>query len=248
MNPYASWCDEFGVTVYVHSRLDMPTNRETILHFFEAVHKGQPSLTDFDKRGEDEYFLEEDRESGTYRWVSLDRRRLSCGYVNPPTLESADEHIHRILELAPYYLDLSSLATDSMDVMYYFDLIYQGNHDQLVMEALSGGTPLESFGQLAGVRVLHYQPTITLALDESFQLQARLSVETRSSIYHLRTGQTPPESPISIYLTVRQFWHRQPPASFVEAYQQQRRLLEELVQGHVLPQVLQPLARAIRAQ
>lgn len=248
MNPYESLCDEFGVTAYVHAKLEMPTSREAVLHFFEALQKGQPSLTDFDKRSEEEYYLEEDREQGSYRWVSLDRRRLSCGFVNPPSLAAADEHIERVLDAAPYHLDLPGLAVDSVDVMYYFDLVYQGNHDQLVLEALGAGTPLEGFGQLSNVRVLHYQPNLTVALDESFQLQARLSVETRTNAYQLRTGNLPPDVPISVYLTVRQFWHRQPFASYLDSYRHQRRVLDELVQSYALPQVVQPLARAIRAQ
>src|SRR5439155_22416680 len=39
MNNYASLCDDFGVSTYVHGKLEMPTGRETVLHFFEAVQK-----------------------------------------------------------------------------------------------------------------------------------------------------------------------------------------------------------------
>lgn len=248
MNPYASLCDECGVTLYLHSKLDMPTGRETVLHFFEAIQKVQPSMTEFEKRAEEDYFLQEDRESGSYRWASLDRRRLCCGFVNPPALEAADEHITRILELAPFHLDLSGLQTESLDVMYHFDLVYQGNHDQLVLEAIASGTPLEALSQMPGASVLHYQPILQLALDDTFQLQARLHIETRTNAYHLRNGQASADTPISLYLTVRQLWNKQPFASFIDSYHNQRRILEELMQGTVLPQVLQPLARAINLQ
>jgi hypothetical protein len=101
---------------------------------------------------------------------------------------------------------------------------------------------------MPGASVLHYQPILQLALDDTFQLQARLHIETRTNAYHLRNGQASPDAPISLYLTVRQLWHKQPFASFIDSYHNQRRILEELMQGTVLPQVLQPLARAINLQ
>lgn len=92
--------------------------------------------------------------------------------------------------------------------------------------------------------MLHFQPTMMLALDEGCQLQARLSIETRTTAYHVRTGQFP-ESPISVYFTVRQFWGKQSFKTFVESYENQRRVLDELVNNHVIPAVLTPLAQAI---
>ena len=79
MNSYASLCDDFGVSTYVHGKLEMPTGRETVTHFFEAVQKAVPKMTEFEKRSDNEYMLEEDREPGNYRWASLDHRRLSAG-------------------------------------------------------------------------------------------------------------------------------------------------------------------------
>jgi hypothetical protein len=247
MNTYASLCDDFGVSTYLHGKLEMPSNRETVLHFFEAVQKAFPKMTDFEKRNEDEYLLEEDREAGSYRWTSLDKRRLCAGFVNPPTLDDADSHIERILELAPYHLDLSNLQTESMDVLYYFDFLYQGNHDEVVAEALASGTPLEGMSQIPAARVLHYQPVIMMALDDACQLQCRLSVETRTNAYQVRTGQFP-EAPISVYFTVRQFWGKQPFKTYTESYQNQRRLLDELVNTYVIPNVITPLAKAISAK
>ena len=33
MNPYSSLCDDFGVYVYVNTKMNLPSGRETILHF-----------------------------------------------------------------------------------------------------------------------------------------------------------------------------------------------------------------------
>ncbi len=247
MNSYASLCDDFGVSTYLHSKLDMPSGRETVLHFFEAVQKAFPKMTEFEKRSDGEFMLEEDREAGSYRWCSLDGKRLCAGFVNPPAIEDADGHNERILEMAPYHLDLHSVQTESLDVLYYFDFLYQGNHDEVVAEALATGTPLEGLSQIPGGRVLHYQPTLMMALDDICQLQCRLSVETRTNAYQVRTGQFP-ESPISVYFTIRQFWGKQPFKTFVDSYQNQRRVLDELVNSYVIPNIITPLQRAIAAK
>lgn len=245
MNSYASVCDDFGVSAYLHSKLDMPAGREPVLHFFEAVQRAFPSLTEFDRRADGEYMLEEDREPGSYRWCSLDARRLCTGFVNPPALDDADAHNEKILEMAPYHLDLGGLSAESVDVLYYFDLLYQGNHDEVVAEALAGGSPFEGLSQLAGGRVLNYQPSLMMALDDGCQLQARLSVETRTTSYQVRSG-TFPEAPISVYFTVRQQWGGRPPfKTFADSYRNQRRVLDELAAGYVVPHVITPLQRAI---
>ena len=247
MNSYAALCDDFGVSTYVHGKLEMPTGRETVLHFFEAVQKAFPKMTEFEKRSDNEYMLEEERDAGSYRWTSLDARRLSAGFVNPPTLDDADAHNERVLDIAPYHLDLHGMQTESMDVLYYFDFLYQGNHDEVVAEALTAGTPLESLVQMPAARVLHYQPTMMLALDDACQLQARLSIETRTNAYQVRTNSFP-ESPVTVYFTVRQFWGKQPFKTFAESYHNQRRILDELVSTYVVPLVISPLAKAISAK
>ena len=50
MNPYSSLCDDFGVYVYVNTKMEMPSGRETVLHFFDGLRKAYPQMTDFDCR------------------------------------------------------------------------------------------------------------------------------------------------------------------------------------------------------
>ncbi len=63
----------------------------------------------------------------------------------------------------------------------------------------------------------------------------------------MRTGNFT-EAPISVYFTVRQFWGKQPFKTFADSYRNQRRLLDELVTDHLIPNVIQPLARTIGAK
>jgi hypothetical protein len=247
MNPYSSLCDDFGVYAYLNTKMDLPQGRETVLHFFDSLQKSYPKMTDFERRESGEFVLEEDREQGSYRWVTLDGRRLSSGYVNPPELNDADTQHLRVLELAPYHLDFSALDIEALDTLFVFDFSYAGNHDEVVAEALGVGGPLEQLLQMPDSKVLNFEPTIMLALDEACRLQSRLSIETRTNAYQVRTGQFP-DAPISIYFTIRQYWGRQPYKTLAESYENQRRICQELVDSHVVPNIVRPLAQTISAK
>jgi hypothetical protein len=247
MNPYSSLCDDFGVYVYVNTKMDLPSSRESVLHFFDRVRKTYPTMTDFEHRESGEFVLEEDREQGSYRWVTLEHRRLCIGYVNPPELENADQLNEMVLECAPYHLDCGPLDCEALDVLFAFDFLYSGNHDEVVAEALGLNTTLENLLQLPGAHVLNYEPSLMLSLDDSCRLQCRLSMETRTNAYQIRTGQYP-EAPISVYFTVRQYWGRQPYKTFVESYQNQRKVGQELVDNHIIPAIVRPLAQTIAAK
>src|SRR6266508_382185 len=107
MNPYSSLCDDFGVYVYLNTKMPLPSGREAVLHFFDSLRKTYPTMTDVDGRDSGEFVLEEDREQGSYRWVTLEQKRLCAGYVNPPALENADTMHALGLESAPYPLDFT---------------------------------------------------------------------------------------------------------------------------------------------
>jgi hypothetical protein len=248
MNPYSSLvCDDFGVYVYTNTKMELPTRRETVLHFFDTLQKAFPQMTDFDCRESGEYVLEEDRELGSYRWITLESQRFCSGFVNPPSLEIADVQHERVLEIAPAHLDFGPLDCEALDVVFAFDLTFGGNHDEVVAEALGLNTTLESLLQLPGSRVLNYEPSLMLSLDEACRLQCRLNIETRTNAYQVRTGQFP-DAPISVYFTVRQYWGRQPFKTFGESYRNQRRICQEMVDTHIIPSVVRPLAQAIAAK
>ena len=247
MNPYSSLCDDFGVYIYLNTKMELPSGRETVLHFFDTLQKQYPQMTDFECRESGEYVLEEDRDQGSYRWVTLEGRRLCAGYVNPPEVEDADKMHDRILELAPYHLDFNGLDCEALDVLFAFDFTFSGNHDEVVAEALAANTPLDRLLQLPSSQVINYEPSVMLSLDETFRLQCRLSVETRTNTYQVRTGQFP-EAPISVYFTVRQYWGRQQAKTFGESYKNQRKICQDLVDSHIVPGVVKPLAQAIAAK
>ena len=136
MTPYSSLCDDFGIYSYINTKMELPTNRETVLHFFNSLQKQFPTMTDFDCRGANEYVLEEDREQGSYRWIGLEPKRFASGYVNPPSVEIADAQHERVLECA-VSPGFRVARLRALDVLFSFDFNYSGNHDEVVAEDLA---------------------------------------------------------------------------------------------------------------
>ncbi|HAU36986.1 MAG TPA: hypothetical protein DCX07_04645 [Phycisphaerales bacterium] len=236
--------DDFFVNMTVHTTLALPGGRETVLHFCEAVQKEFPDMTSFFQREGAEFVLEGDRDAGSYRWLELHNNQLSAGHFNPPQVAAAYQYHRWLLDRSVYFLGLSGLDVECMDVMMGFNMDYKGNRDAIVASALVGGAPLAGLWADAGVRVVECEPSLVIALDEECHMQARLSLETRGSSYQVRTGQYDDE-PISVYLTVRRY---PTPGKLFDAkksFSEQAAACEELTTRVVVPQVIQPLAAAI---
>ncbi len=245
MNPYLSLCDDFGATVHLNTKMELPNSRETVLHFLESLRKTFPEMTELSKPSEKETLLEEDRDTGVFRFVALDEHRLTATAVNPPSLEDADALHERVLDLAPCHLNLSTLDCEALDLTYTFDLLFAGNHDEAVAEAFLGDSPLATVLYQVGGKVLHHEPSLLFALDESCRLQAQIRLQTRTTAQQVRLNEFP-ESPITIYFTVRQFWGRQPFATFLDSWRNQRRIGLELLDQWIVPNVVKPLAAVIQ--
>ena len=84
---YGTLCDDFYVNMTLNTELDLPTNRDTILHFFERIQRQYPTMSSFYQRPTGEFCLDEDRETGSYRWVAVETNRICAGFVNPESLE-----------------------------------------------------------------------------------------------------------------------------------------------------------------
>jgi len=66
-----SAADDFFMNLNLQTTLALPTSRESILHFCEAVQKEFKSMASFYQRETGEYVLEGNRESGKYRWLEI---------------------------------------------------------------------------------------------------------------------------------------------------------------------------------
>lgn len=247
MNKYLAECDEFYVNVNLNTAMALPTGRDTVLHFFEQMKKRYPDLRNFSAKEEGDLVLEGDKEAESYRVVAIEAKRLCSGNVNPASLEDAYAQHELVLDLAPHFLTISTLDCEALDVMFGFDFDYEGPHDEVVAEALGVGSGFEGLAQATGSKVLNFEPSITIALDETCRLQARLVVETRTSAIQVRSGEYDDDQ-ISVYFTIRQYWGNGPDRSFVESFRAQAAIGEALVRDHVVPRIIHPLARAIASR
>lgn len=244
MNRYGSLCDDFYVNMNLSTEMDLPSNRETVLHYFEQIQKKFPTMRNFYVRDKGDFVLEEDKDRGHYRWTTIEPRRMCSGQVNPDSIDAALEQHRLVLELAPPLLAVSPLDCEALDLLFGFDFTYRGNHNQLVAEALGVSPALERLLDVPGASVINYEPSLTLALDEDCRVQCRMSVETRTNAFQVRTGEFPEEQ-LSVYLTARQYGSLPSRLTFGEMLERLATICREMVDGYVVDQVLRPLARTI---
>ena len=214
------------------------------MHFFERMRKTYPTMRNFYCRDRGDFVLEEDKDKGNYRWCTIEPRRVCSGQVNPATIEGVLQQHALVLELAPYMLSVSPLDCEALDLLYGFDFTYRGNQNQLVAEALGVSPAMERLVEIPGATVINSEPSLTVALDEECRMQFRLSVETRTNAYHVRTGDYPEEQ-LSVYVTARQYGSLGPDATFVDTLQRLNQVCQEMLDRQVIENVLKPLARSI---
>jgi hypothetical protein len=243
---FKSVADDFFVNLNLQTTLALPNGRDNVLHFFEAVQKEFPDMTGFYQRETGEHVLEGDRESGCYQWLELQAHSLSAGYFNPPDLEEAYRLHKWLLDRSVYFLGVSGLDVECLDLLFGFNLDYVGNRDAIVSQALLGNSPLAALLSEPAAQSIEFEPSLVVALDPECYLQARLSLETRSNSFQVRTGEYEDE-PISVYFTARRYPRPGRLIHLLESFTRQSRLCEDWATRIVIPSVIQPIAAAIAA-
>ncbi|MCA9258074.1 MAG: hypothetical protein KDA61_02685 [Planctomycetales bacterium] len=247
MHRYAPHSDDFYVNMSLCSEMDLPSSRETVLHFLESIQRRHPDMRNFYGREQGDFVLEEDKDQGRYRFVAIEQRRLCGGHVNPESLDDAMALHELVLDSAPYMLSLSGLDCEALDLMFGFDFTYRGNHNEIVAEALGIAPAFEPFARMPGARMINCEPSITLAYDDDCRTQVRVNIETRTNAYTIRTGDFPEEQ-LSVYVTARRYGSLEAGDDFVQAIRRLRSLCEEVCDSHVVGEILQPLAQAIASR
>jgi hypothetical protein len=242
---YNSLCDDFYLEMYVNTELDLPTQRDTILAFFERIQKQFPAMGCFYRREDSEYCLEEDRNTGRYRWVSLEVDRIGSGVVNPASCEEAYSQDRLVLELAPYMLGVSHLDIDSVDVTFGMDFECGGSHDEVISEALLGGTAFNCLLDLPSANPIGFSPAAVIALSEDCRTQARIKVESKTSVYAGRKQRHRSDEAISLSFTIRQYSSSTEKFDALKYFGYQCRLAEELMAEKIVPNFVRPLTDVI---
>ena len=247
MKNYSEYADDFYVNMQLNTEMSLPSNRETVMFFFERLRKRFPTMKNFYQRERNEYVLEEDKESGSYRWATIEPRRVYSAYVNPPTLLDAVEQSCDILDSLPHTLATSALDCESLSLIFGFDLTYRGNHNEVVAEALGTHPAFESLSELAGYQLIGNEPAIVFALDPECRTRCRISVETRTTPQQVKSGEFG-EDQLSVFTIVRHAGSLEGNDSFVDVFQRLSRQAEEIVDHYVIDNLLVPLQHCIRTK
>lgn len=242
---FGSFCDDLFIDMCVNTQLELPSGRDTILTFFERLQKQFPKMSDFNRRDSGDYVLEQQEQGQRTRWVGLEVDRIVAGCADPDDTEQAYDLHRQVLELIPYMLGVSPLDMDSLDVTFAMDFDYQGNHDEVIAEALLSGSSFGSLLEMPQAKSVNCCPSVIIALTQDRRLQARIAVESRSTAFDVRSEKFKTDDPISLYFTVRRYPQPQPGFDTIAAYKEQCRIAEELMFDKILPNFVQPLNSAI---
>ncbi len=245
LNSYSSLCDDFFLDMYINTELDLPTERDTILSFFERIRKQFPTMGCFYRRENNEYCLEEDRDHGQYRWVSLETDRIGSGVVNPSTFEMAYQQGRLVLELIPYMLSVNHLDIDSQDVTVAMDFDSTGSHDEVIAEALLAQSAFNCLLDLPGARPIGCSPTMVVALTEDERTQGRISIESKTNVYGPKRKEQVVDEAISLSFTVRRYPGTNEKFDSLKSFEYQCRMAEELMAEKIVPNFVLPLTETI---
>lgn len=241
---FGALCRDFYVNQKLALKMDLPSERETILHMFEQIRKVMPRMTRF-RRYEGELALESSRRDADYQWLALRRSSVRTGFVNPESMADAMKLHRLILETAPFNLSISPLDIDHLELLYGFDLECRANHDSVVFDALFGETPLgHLFHDTSNKQVLDVQPIFGMSLTDSGDTQAYFEVKTRTKTRRGGSGRYRHE-PISILVTLRKYG----PVEKIEDLPVYLETLghhaDVLARDRLVPDLLTPIARQI---
>lgn len=243
MSKFANIADEYYLNANLNTEIALPSERGTLLHYFEQIQKRYPTMRNFYCRDKGEYVLEEDKDSGFHRWTTLEAKRIAGGWMNPSSLDEAMDLMRLVFEMIPYTLNVSTLDCESMNLTVGFDFAYRGNHNELLAEAL-GFSPAFERGRSFGGKLIAHDYSLTMALEDDCRTQFRLNVEPRSTAYQIRSGEFG-EEPLSVYLTVRRYGSLDVGDNYVALLNRLYARVVELLDSFVVDSVLMPVQQAI---
>jgi hypothetical protein len=240
---FGALCTDFFINQTLGLKMDLPGDRETVLHLFDRMRVDFPAMSRF-RRYPDELLLESPRREGASHWFALRRNEVRSGWENPEQLDQACRLHRMVLELCPFHLTISPLEMDYLELMFGFDLECKANHNQIVHEALLAGTPLGALMDVEGAKVMDLQPAVGISLDSSLDLHAAFEVQTRTSPGEIRRNRYRSQ-PISVLLRVRRAGPIDDVKQLPEVFDTLRGHGERLAMEKVVPDLLSPISRAI---
>ncbi len=247
MNDYRDLSDDYYVNMHLSTEMELTSERETLLHFFEQMRKVFPYMRNFYNRDRQELVLEEERDQPSYRWVSLESRRVCSGSINPPAVDVALDQHRKVLELVPYLLSINGLDCESITLLHGFDYTYRGNHNQLLAETLGVMPAFDAITYHPDLILTGYEPALQFTFDRSCRVHCRISFETRTAAQHVRSGEYPDEQ-LSVYVAMRRFGSLGPSEKLVDVLDHLASLASKVIDQYVVEPILRPLHETIARQ
>lgn len=240
---FGALCNDFYVNHKLALRMDLPNERETVLHLYDRIRKSRPAMNHF-RRFENELALESSRDDPEYYWLAMRRTSVRTGHVNPQTMEAAYDFHRLVLEVTPYHLTISPLDVDYQELMFGFDLECPSGHDEVVYEALISDSPLADLLKIPGSKLMDVQPLFGMHLDEDGYMQAYFEVKSCSKS---KRGQPRRyrDEPISVFVTVRKYGPIDHIKDLVNSFDELAVCAEALATDYLIPNMLMPIARQI---
>jgi len=236
-------CSDFYVNQKLALKMDLPSARETVLDLFDRVRRELPDMDQF-RRYDGELALESPETDAEYNWLALNQTAIRTGWVNPESLERA-YRLHRlILEVAPYYLSISPIDVEYVELVFGFDIEAEQNRNQIVFDALLADSPLSALVDTERESVLDAQPFIGFSLTRRCDVRAYVEIKTRTRSSEIATGRYRSD-PISIYLTVRHHGPFQTLDEFTDSFGALAGHAERLAEDRVIPCVVMPIREAV---
>ncbi len=230
------------VNLKLSLKLDLPKGRESVPEFFDRVRRQYPTMSEL-KRYRDELALETAGGGDEpYRWLAVRSKNVRSGVVNPEAWMGAHTLHEHVLEVAPYFLSISSLDIESVEVLFGMDLLSAGNHDEVVFDALVSDTPMAALME-PDAQVSDCQPVLCWSVGAGAGVEVQYEVMTR---LHGRSREAGPE-PLSVYLTCRRSGPVTELSELIGVYRSLSGLGERLVSERVIPHLVMPIRDSIVA-
>jgi hypothetical protein len=240
---FSALCSDFYINQKLGLKLDLPDRREPVLDMFDRLRKEFPKLDRF-RRFDGEIALESAESDREFAWVAMRQTSLRSGSVNPLSLEEAYGLHKRILETAPYFLSISPLDVDFLELVFGFDFETDEPRDEIIFDALYADSPLASLVDRQQDTLVDVQPAIGVSLSISGDLQASFEVKSRPRI------DLPPADgdPISVFLTVRKLGPVRSLDDLGTVFASLCGHAERLAEHRVIPHLVVPIRNAILAR
>lgn len=238
---YRALCSDFYLNMKLAMKLELPRDRQPLLDLFDRMRRQFPDLEHV-RRYRDELALEAGPDERG-RWMAVRSRDLRAGVVNPAGDDALRMH-RQVLELAPYYLGVTPLDVDYLELLFGFDLPADGDHSAIVCRALLEGSPLAGAIDEHGLSLVECQPAFGITIDDGGRpLEAFFEVRTGPP-RHAR-GPDGASEPISVYVTLRRYG---PVGRIDDLPADLDRLAacgEDLVASIAIPRMLNPIREMI---